>query len=155
MWKAIYDYLLTFFTDSWASFLVKNPTQGRLIKNIFDNSLYGTSGFILLFFCGVACLLYYFYFNKKFGRYYSGKSWAKCMFLTATLVFIATLINGYFKLHTFITPTLLLYGVLSLINFVYSIFVFTIFSVICQLVAIAVRRLTPYDISPMASRTPF
>jgi hypothetical protein len=44
---------------------------------------------------------------------------------------------------------------LSVINFLYGLVLFFIISLVCQLIAIMVRRLFSYDLSPMASRTPF
>lgn len=81
MWKYLYDALLQLLTSSWASFLTKFAKQGRLVRDVFFNDVYQYSGIILFAVCFISCLLYYFYFNKKFGKYYTKRSWFKWMLL--------------------------------------------------------------------------
>jgi len=155
MWKYFYDSLLQYLTSPWASFITKNTAQGRLVRDSFYNSIYQNAGFILFSVCLISCFLYYFYFNRRFGRYYSTGSWLKWLFITSLIIGILTFFVGRASLNSFICPTMPLIAWLSVMNFIYSIFLFILSSVLCQLVAISVRRLTPYDISPMGSRTPF
>jgi len=155
MWKYLYDALMQFFTSPWASFLTKYAAQGRLIRDAFFNSVYQCSGIILFLVCLISCLLYYFYFNKKFGNYYTKGTWFKFMFWTSFIVGVLTYIVGLQFVHLFLPPTWALLFCISVINFVYCLFLFFIFSIVCQLVSIGVRRLTSYDLSPMGSRTPF
>ena len=155
MWKYLYDALLQMLTSPWASFLTKFSKQGRLVRDVFFNDVYQYSGIILFSVCLISCLLYYFYFNKKFGKYYTKRSWFKWMFLTSLLVGVLTFIAGWSCVSSFLCPTTPLIAWLSVINFLYGLVLFFIISLVCQLIAIMVRRLFSYDLSPMASRTPF
>lgn len=155
MWKSLYDTLLQLLTSPWAAYMNKYDKQGRLVRDIFFNDVYQYSGIILLSICSISCLLYYFYFNKRFGSYYKKRTWVKWMFTTALLVAILTFFVGRSSLSSFLSPTTPLIAWLSLINFIYSIFLFFFISIFCQLAAVLSRRLFSYDISPMASRTPF
>lgn len=155
MWKSLYDSLLQWLTSPWAEYLNKNASQGRLVRDILFNDIYQYSGIILLSICLISCLLYYFYFNKRFGKYYKRRTWAIWMVITSIIVSLFTFIIGYSSLSSFLSPTTHLIAWLSVINFFYSLILFFILSIICQLVSILVRRLFSFDISPMASRTPF
>jgi hypothetical protein len=155
MWKYFYDAFLQFLTTSWASYLTKNAAQGRLVRDVFFNNIYQWSGIILFLGCLLSCLLYYFYFNKRFGSYYTKRSWFKFMFITSLLIGIVTFLVGRSFVSSFICPTAPLVAWISVINFFYAIFLFFILSVICQLVAVSIRRLFAFDLSPMGSRTPF
>ena len=155
MWKYLYDALLQFLTSSWASFLTKFANQGRLVRDTFFNEIYYYSGIILLFGCLGSCLLYYFYFNKKFGRYYFKKTWLKWMITTSFFIGLITFFVGKSFVSSFLFPINPLLIWMSVINFTYGLLLFFIFSLICQVIAIVVRRITPYDLSPMGSRTPF
>lgn len=155
MWKSLYDALLQRLTSPWAEYTNKYAKQGRLVRDMFFNDVYEYSGIILFSISTISCLLYYFYFNKRFGCYYKRRTWSKWMVITSILVGVVTFIIGYYSLTSFISPTTHLIAWLSVINLFYSLILFGILSSICQLVATAVRRWFSYDISPMASRTPF
>lgn len=155
MWKSLYDALLQWLTSPWAEYMNKYAKQGRLVRDIFFNDIYQYSGIILVLICIISCLLYYFYFNKRFGSYYKRKTWFWWMIITSLVIGILTFLTGYSSLNSFLSPTIPLVAWLSIINFSYSIFLFLFLSIICQLVAFLMRRLFSYDISPMASRTPF
>jgi hypothetical protein len=155
MWKSLYDTLLQWFTSPWAEYLNTNANQGRLVRAMFFNDIYQYSGIILFLICFISCLLYYFYFNKLFGKYYKRRTWLIWMIFTSLLVGLLTFIIGYPALTSFISPTTHLIAWLSVINFIYSLILFFITSIIFQLTAILVRRIFSYDLSPMASRTPF
>lgn len=154
MWKSLYDALLQLLTSPWAAYMNKYDKQGRLVRDIFFNDIYQYSGIILFSTCIISCLLYYFYFNKKFGSYYKKRTWVKWMLSTSLLVGILTFFVGRSFLSTFLSPTTPLIAWLSVINLVYGIFLFLFLSIICQLIAVLIRKLFSYDISPMASRTP-
>ena len=155
MWKYLYDAFLQKLTSPWASFLTKFAKQGRLVRDVFFNDVYQYSGIILSAVCIISCLLYYFYFNKKFGKYYTKRSWFKWMFVTSLVIGVLTFFVGRSCVSSFLCPTTPLIAWLSVINFLYGLVLFFIISLVCQLIAIMVRRLFSYDLSPMASRTPF
>ncbi len=155
MWKNLYDTLLQTLTTSWASYISSYSRQGRLVRDSFFNEIYQSAGAILVIVSLISTLLYYFYFNSQFGRYYKIKSWFKCMIFTSLLIGLATLIIGKSFLGSFSCPTFSLIMWLSIINILYGIILFFLLSVICQLFAILVRKLFYHDLSPMASRTPF
>lgn len=155
MWKSLYDSLLQWLTSPWAEYLNKNANQGRVVRDMFFNDIYHYSGIILLLICLISCLLYYFYFNKRFGIYYKRRTWGIWMVITSFVVSLLTFFVGYSSLTSFLSPTTHIISWLSVINFFYSLILFFILSIICQLVSILVRRLFSFDISPMASRTPF
>jgi len=155
MWKSLYDSLLQFLTSPWAEYLNKNASQGRQVRDMFFTDIYPDSGIILLIWCLIVCLPYYFYFNKIFGKYFRRRTWAIWMVWTSIIVFFSTLFCGYDHLRSFLSITTHLIWWLSVINFFYSLICFFILSIICQLVSILVRELFSFDISPMASRTPF
>lgn len=155
MWKYLYDAILQLLTSPWASFLTKYPAQGRLVRDAFFTNVYQWSGIILFLVTVISCLLYYFYFNKRFGNYYSKRTWFKFMFVTSFIIAILSFFVGRSFVSTFICPTTPLVAWVSVINFFYGLVLFFIISLICQLVAILVRRLFALDLSPMGSRTPF
>ncbi len=155
MWKFLYDTLLQWLTSPWAAYMNKYAKQGRLVRDKFFNDIYQYSGIVLLSICIISCFLYYFYFNKRFGRYYRKRTWVKWMFITSLLIGILTFFVGSSSVASFLSPTTMLIVWLSIINLIFGIILFLLFSIICQLIAILVRRLFFYDISPMASRTPF
>ena len=155
MWKFLYDALLQLLTSPWASYLTKFAKQGRLVRDVFFNDVYQYSGIILFSVCLISCLLYYFYFNKRFGGYYKKRTWVKWMISTAVIIGLLTFFVGRSSLISFLCPTTPIVAWLSFINFGYGIILFFILSLLCQLIAVLVRRLFSYDLSPMASRTPF
>lgn len=155
MWKNIYDSFLQILSGPWAKYLSDNGAQGRLVRDTFFNTIFPYSGFILLIVCLLATLFFYFYFNKKFGRYYKLHTWFLWMFLSALIIGISTFILTRNAVSSFISPTLLLVICQSFINFLYGLILFFVFSIICQALAIVIRRLFFYDLSPMGSRTPF
>jgi len=77
------------------------------------------------------------------------------MFFTALIVGILTFIVGSTYLNSFTIPTMFLLVWQSLINFGYAKFLFLGVSILCQLISIIVRRVSPLSLSPMGDRTPF
>lgn len=155
MWKNLYNWLLEMVTNPWAYFVTKHSAQGRLVKDIFFASIYQYAGFILLTVSVVSCMLYYFYFNRRFGRYYTRRWWVLWMFSTSFLIGFSTFLVANSMLSAFLIPTMPLVLWLSLINAFYGIILFFFVSLICQGIAILGRRIFSFDLSPMASRTPF
>ncbi len=155
MWKNIYDPVLIFFTQPWARTLSTGGAQGRSMRNKFFEEIYPTAGFVLLAVSIFFALLFYFYLNNKFGIYYKIKNWFATMLLSSVIVGVITFILANSLLNTFTIPTGSFIIWLSVINFIYGAIVFFIISLICQSIAIMVRRLFAYDISPMGNRTPF
>lgn len=153
--KFLYDALLQILGTTWAHYLRDHGAPGRLVRDAFFNQIYEWSAIILIFVTLISCLLYYFYFNKRFGKYYSRKSWFKWMFFTALIVGILTFIVGSTYLDSFSIPTLFLLVWQSLINFGYAKFLFLGISILFQLISIIVRRISPLNLSPMGNRTPF
>lgn len=155
MWKSLYDAFLQWLTSPWAEYMNKYAKQGRLVRDMFFNDVYQYSGIIFFSICIVSCLLYYFYFNKRFGCYYRKRTWFIWILITSILVGVITFLVGRASLTSFLSPTTPLVAWLSVINFSYcflgSIFILT---PICQFLAVISRRLLNIDISPMASRTP-
>jgi hypothetical protein len=155
MWKLLYDALLQLLTIPWAQYLNDNKRQGRLVRDTFFNDIYGWSGLILFSVTMAFCLLYYFYFNRRFGRYYSLKSYFLSMVFSSFLIGGGTAIVAKTYVADFVAPTWSLVIWLALINFLFGLILFFLVSLICQVIAISVRRLLSIDLSPMGSRTPF
>lgn len=155
MWKFFYDTFLQFLTSPWAEYMNKYKAQGRLVRDIFFNDVYRYSGLILTSISIISILLYYFYFNKRFGSYYRKRTWFMWILTTSFLVGVITFFGGRTYLTSFLSPTTYLVAWLSLINSIYCLLgSILILTPICQLLAILSRRMLNIDISPMASRTP-
>jgi len=155
MWKNLYDGILQSLHKNWAAYIAEYASQGRKVRDTFFNEVYPYSGLLLFGICLLSCLLYYFYFNKRFGRYYSLRTWFSWLLVTAGLAGMLTFWTGLSSMSPFHCPTSLMITYMAIINTLYALFLFFLFSLLCQTAAIMVRRLSPYDISPMASRTPF
>jgi len=155
MWKNIYDSFFQVIAGPWSAYLSSCGAQGRLVRDAFFNTIYPYSGIILMIVCLFATLLYYFHFNSKFGRYYKLRSWFLWMLASALIIGISTFILTSNILSSFMCQTTLLIICQSFINLIYGFILFFIFSIICQVLAIVIRRLFFFDISPMGSRTPF
>lgn len=155
MWKSLYDGLLQLLTIPWAEYLNENKRQGRLVRDTFFNEIYGWSGLVLLLVILISCVLYYFYFNRRFGRYYSLGTYFSWMIISSLLVGITTFIIARSFANDFISPTWSLVTWISFINIFYGVIMFFIISIVCQTIAILVRKVLSIDLSPMGSRTPF
>jgi hypothetical protein len=155
MWKSLYDPLLEKLTLDWGKYVQANGEQGKFVRESFFNNIYPYSGLILVFFTLFTTLLFYFYLNNRFGKYYKLRSWFFWMFLSSLNIGIFTFFMTRSFLKPFNSPTTLYIVWQSLINLSYGIILFIIFSIGCQLIAITVRKLFQYDLSPMGNRTPF
>lgn len=155
MWKNLYDSILQILAGSWAKYLSANGAPGRLVRETFFNSIYPYSGLILITVSLIATLLFYFYFNRRFGRYYKLKCWFLWMLLSSLIISFSTFILTKSFLSSFLCPTSLLIIWQSVINLLYGFILFFVLSLIFQAIAIIVRKLFSFDMSPMGSRTPF
>lgn len=142
MWKALYDPLLQALSVSWAQYLSRNGSCGRKVKDAFQTIIYPQVGGVLVISTVIFVALYYLYFNNKFGRYYSVRSWFATLIINGLAVSAVTYFVTKSQLHfSCNTSSQTLW--LVLINFVYSAFLFFILSL-------------PFKVfSPMGKRTPF
>ena len=155
MWKTLYDSLLQFLAGDWAKYLADNKAPGRLVRDTFFNSIYPYSGLILIGITLGSTILFYFYFNNRFGRYYKVRTWFLWMLISSTIIGIFTFILTKSFLSSFICPTTLLIICQSLINLLWGFVLFFILSLVLQAMAIIIRKLFHIDLSSMGSRTPF
>jgi len=155
MWKNLYDSLLQTLAGTWAKYLNEHGSQGRAVRDTFFNSIYPYSVLILIGISLVATWLFYFYFNKRFGKYYQLRTWFLWMLISALLTCICSYTLAKSFLSSYTCPTNLLIIWQSLINLLYGFILFFILSLIFQAIAIVVRKLFSFDLSPMGSRTPF
>lgn len=155
MWKNLYDSLLQLFAGDWAKYIAENKAPGRLVRDTFYNSIYPYSGLILIGITLLAAVLFYFYFNNRFGRYYKVRTWFLWMLVTSVTIGICTFILTKSFLESFICPKTLLIICHSLINLFFGLVVFLILSLVLQAVAIIIRKLFHIDLSSMGSRVPF
>ena len=155
MWKNLYDSLLQILAGPWAKYLSENGAQGRLVRDTFFNSIYPYSGLILIGITLIAALLFYFYFNNRFGKYYKVRTWFLWMLFSSLIIGICTFILSKSFLSSFMCPTNLLIIWQCLINLLYGLILFFVLSLVIQAIAIIIRKLFHIDLSSMGSRTPF
>lgn len=118
MWKNLYDSFLQILAGSWAKYLTENGAQGRIVRDTFFNNIYPYSGLILIGITLLSTLLFYFYFNKRFGNYYKLSVWFLWLLLTSLLISISTFILAKYFLSSYMCPTNLLIIWQSLINLI-------------------------------------
>ncbi len=144
MWKNIYDSILQSCTGiTWTQFMHDNGAIGTTVRNKFFSSMYPYAGIYLLFFSIITCIVYYYYFNARFGNYYTQKIYYWNMFINSLLIGLSTFITGKVVLGAFICPTTPHVIWLSIINFFYGAILFFGISILIKWK------------SPMAKRTPF
>lgn len=143
MWKGIYDSFLQSMTISWGKFISQYKSAGTAVKNNFQNQIYPEIGLYLIFITFFSLLLFYYYLNNRFGRYYSFKSWAVALLCNSILVSLVT----YFRAKSMLGHTVVNVSKhtiwISIINAVYAALLFFILSLILKIK------------SPMGKRTPF
>lgn len=143
MWKLFYDGPIQTATMPWSEYIQRYRSCGSTVQGNFQSNVYSLIGLEMVVISLVFALIYYYYFNYRFGRYYSGKSWGFTLALNSVVVAIAT----YFTTSAILDDPLC--GVTSqttwitIINFLYAGLMFFIFSIIMKWK------------SPMAKRTPF
>lgn len=143
MWKALYDEALQSFTMRHAQLIQKYGTPGIKVKDTLTTSTYQDVGTLLIIITLIACITYYYYFNSRFGRYYSTGSWFKFMAIAAVFVAIGTLAVVVGDLSKSTVPVKNYYFWLTFINIIYTAFLFFIISLLIKWG------------SPMGKRTPF
>lgn len=143
MWKGIYDPFLQTMTVSWAKYISQYRSAGTTVRNNFQNLIYPDIGLWLIVFPLMSALLYYYYLNYKFGRYYNTKYWIITMMCNAIIVGVVTYIRSKSLLgHPVINVSKHLIWI-SIINATYSIILFFAISFIIK------------SKSPMGKKTPF
>jgi hypothetical protein len=130
-------------TLSWAQFMQMNHTPGRIIRDNFQNRIYPEIGLYLLGITLLFSLIYYYWLNGRFGRYYTLRSWLVVLVVCFLTVWIVT----YFRANVLldrpvidVSKHLLWIGI---INAIYSAILFFLFALVFKWG------------SPMGKRTPF
>jgi hypothetical protein len=143
MWELLYDGPIQGTTTPWRDYIHQYKSCGRMVQNHFQSSIYSWIGLELVAISFVFMLLYYYYFNYRFGRYYAMKSWIVTLSFNSITVALATYLTANSVLDNPIcsVSTQLLW--ITLINALYAAVVFTLLSVLFKWW------------SPMAKRTPF
>ncbi len=150
MGKSLYDWFLQKLSYPWAEFLQRNAGCGRSVRDRFFSDIYTNSVLILFFLTICSCLFYYYYLNGKFGRYYKRRTYYFIMLINGLLVGTITYWSSVSTLSSFICPTMRLSFSLAFINFLYSIVLFFLLSlVIVKILPLAGLR------STMGYKTPF
>jgi hypothetical protein len=93
MWKDLYDSFLQSMTVSWAHFMAQNSSAGRVVRDDFQNRIYADAGLWLLVLSIGFSVIYYYYLNRRFGRYYSLGAWFVLLFISSLSVWLATWIR--------------------------------------------------------------
>lgn len=143
MWKIIFDNFFQTLNLPWSQYLQKYTECGRSVMDSFYYNIYPTSGVWLIIISLIFCFLFYYYFNYRFGRYYTIKWYIVFSVLNCFFVFIVTFGIAYFNLHKFSCVIFSLYLIFGLINSLYSALIFFIISILIKWW------------SPMGKRTPF
>jgi hypothetical protein len=143
MWKFIYNKIFQLFTMSWTDYLQKSGECGINVQEKFETYIYQTSGFVLFGFTISFCVLFYYYFNLKFGNYYKLKTFLIFMLLNSSIIGIFTYIIVRSNLSKFSCIFSGQYLSFSFINFLYGMILFFIISIVIK------------KWSPMGYKTPF
>jgi len=143
MWKSLYDSFLQSMTVQWAKFIQDNKSCGKAVRDNFQNKVYSEIGLYAIIITLILSVSFYYYFNLRFGRYYSLKSWIITLCLNSILVGIATyfLTKGILNNPICDASRQLLW--ISLINAIYAAIFFFLISLVIKWG------------SPMGKRTPF
>jgi hypothetical protein len=143
MWKNLYDSFLQSMTLTWADFMRINHSNGRLVRDNFQNKIYPEIGIYFIFVTVVMALFFYYYLNARFGRYYTLKSWLLILGLNSGIVWLVTYLRAKTILqgHVIDVSKQLLW--IGIINAVYAALLFFVISVLIKWA------------SPMGKRTPF
>jgi hypothetical protein len=155
MWRFFYDVILQLLVVSWAQYRKMNNEAAIQVRDAFRDYIYRHCGLVLILFTLASCFVYYFYMNRRFGGYHRLSDYFKWMTITASIVSLITLWIARSYVAQYTAPTWGFCSWLAAVNFTYSLILFFVVSVICQVVSIMVRRLFSLDISPMGNRTPF
>lgn len=159
MWKDLgkflYDNLLPLLTTKWPDYIKDNKGLGRMVRETFINEIYPLGSILLISITLVSTLFFYFYFNKRFGKYYSLKSWFSWLLFTSVIVGLATSLMSFYQLKTFNVSTTSFSIWIGVINMLFAMILFFGFSMLFQILSILIRKIFNYDLSPMGNRTPF
>jgi hypothetical protein len=139
----LYDFALEKVTTSWSNYVESNSDCGADVKAKFQGTLYGQLGLYCLLITAVSLLLYYFYFNSRFGRYYKNRHWMLFLFLSSLAIFVCTMFIGNAAVKELECKTDQLVYWLALINAFYGAFAFGLLSFLVRLKS-PMGRYTPY-----------
>lgn len=143
MWKSLYDSFLQLMTMPWAKFIQDKKSCGRIVRDSFQNKIYGEIGLYAIAIAVFFSVFFYYYLNSKFGRYYAFKSWVVTLLLTSVLVGLATYFGAKNILDNPICDVSMHLLWISIINAVYAGVLFFAISLVIKWK------------SPMGKRTPF
>jgi hypothetical protein len=143
MWEKIYDSFLQAMTVSWAEFIRLNKTPGRAVRDSFQSNIYPDIAIYMLTVPLVFSLLFYYYFNFRFGKYYSKKSWLITLVISSISVALITYLRSAAILDDPIIDVSQHLFWISIINSIYAAILFAFYSIIIKWK------------SPMGKRTPF
>lgn len=132
MWKLLYDQLVQLLTIGHAQYVQRYETAGRGVRNMLYTSTYLNAGVVLVATSLTVCVLYYYYFNMRFGRYYSSASWFRFAIINMVLTAVVTFLIVHNDLGKMSIPVKGYYFSLTLINIVYSIILFFIISMLIK-----------------------
>jgi hypothetical protein len=139
----LYDGFLQFMTITWAVFMRSNGSQGKAIRDNFQNKIYPEVGLYLFGLSVIMTVLYYYYLNWRFGRYYSVKSWAGTLLGGSLLLAVISYIKAKDMLDNPAIDMSKHLQWFAAINGIYSGTLFLLFSMLIKWW------------SPMGRRTPF
>ena len=143
MWKGLYDTFLQLVATRWSNYLAANGSCGQAVRNNFQNQVYPEAGIILIITTLAVSLLYYYYLNFKFGRYYSLTSWFWMMLTNSLIIGVITYFITRGNLGKPMCPVSNYIIWMGIINSVYGVLLFFLVSLVLKIK------------SPMGKKTPF
>lgn len=142
-WKNLYDSFLQSLTSTWGEVLRTCGSEGRLIKDNFQNKVYPDIGLYLAGVTLITVLIYYYYLNAKFGRYYSIWFWFLTLLSNSIIIFLITYMRTQSILNS---PVCNINRHILYISFINAFFAALLFFIMSLIVKWK---------SPMGKKTPF
>lgn len=144
MWKILYDGIFQSITRPWNELNRIYPECGRVAMDHFRMSVYFLNGMILIAVTGIVLIVYYIWLNNRFGRFYSKGKYFLFMVANALIVLLLSFLIPQMVYSKSITC--IVWGdylVLGLINAIYSMIIFFLFSFVLQHFSV-MGKFTPF-----------
>ncbi len=128
----MYDWLLQKLTVTWVSYIQRYAECGTLVKERIQGDVYPYLYPIFVITAITVVLLYYFYFNVKYGTYHTKKWYVIFMLIGFVIVFISSALLTYLTLKKFPCANNAQFIYLAFINSLYYAMLYFISSVILK-----------------------
>lgn len=141
--RKLYDLVLEAFAMPWGQYLQLNKSCGRKVQDLFQYNIYGKISLVLIFVTIISLSFYYLYLNNRFGKYYSNKSWVITLSTNSLIIAVFTYLVSKSILDNPACDASNQLMWISVINLLFSIFLFFLLSFIFRLFSSMGKR-TPY-----------